>query len=288
MEQIAKPPSTAMKFAFFGAFVVVWLVLCFVLVKTSDFFREGGWGMWPILAAGLVFIVITIDRARYLFGLVKADSRALASQTRKHLMQGDVRGALTQCERSRNPMARIVEAGLAQLHRPDDEVQEAMDEAALYELPRIEIRTGYLAMIGNIATLLGLLGTIVGLITSFAGVSLEDERNPETQKRAEAYVYLVDDCQGKHGAELVACIKLNKATILARGISEAMHCTAFGLAVGILALLAFSVLNGRTQHLLDDITDGSVKLVSLAVAHRSAMQLDTLEGNAGDSLRPPI
>ena len=144
-------------------------------------------------------------------------------------------------------------------------------------MPRIETRTGYLAMLGNIATLLGLLGTIVGLITSFAGVSLENEQDPSTQRRALAYVYLVPDCKDMAGAGLVTCIKQNKATILARGISEAMHCTAFGLGVGILALLAFSVLNGRTQNLIDEITDGTVQLVNLAVLRRSAMDVAPLE-----------
>lgn len=237
--------------------------------------------MWPILAIGLLFVIVTVDRARYLFFKIKADAPLLKARVQRHLMQGDVRGALSVCERSGNPLASIVHAGLSHLHRPDEEVQEAVDEAALYEMPRIERRTGYLAMMGNVATLLGLLGTIVGLITSFAGVSLENERDPATQRRATAYVYLVPACQNMQREALVACIKQNKATILARGISEAMHCTAFGLAVGILALLAFSVLNGRTQHLIDDITDGTVKLVNLAVTHRRAMNLDVLQGSGG-------
>jgi biopolymer transport protein ExbB/TolQ len=46
-----------------------------------------------------------------------------------------------------------------------------MDEEALKELPKIEKRTGYLAMLGNLATLAGLLGTITGLIKSFSGVA---------------------------------------------------------------------------------------------------------------------
>ena len=51
---------------------------------------------------------------------------------------------------------------------------------------KIEMRTGYLAMIGNIATLLGLLGTIVGLIKSFAGVSLGNTNDPATIEKATA------------------------------------------------------------------------------------------------------
>ncbi|MBW2731876.1 MAG: MotA/TolQ/ExbB proton channel family protein [Deltaproteobacteria bacterium] len=260
--------------------MVVWAGLTVLLYKTSAFFREGGWGMWPILLVGMIFVLITIDRVRYLYLSSRLDQRQFMARIQRHLMQGDVQGAAQACQNDGDPLAKIVGAGLLNMHRPDHEVQEAVDEAALYELPRLEQRTGYLAMIGNIATLLGLLGTIVGLITSFAGVSLDKEKDPATQKRAEHYVYLVPACQpflGKPVA-LVQCIKGNKATILARGISEAMHCTAFGLLVGILALLAFSFLNGRTQRMLDNASDGAVQLVNLAVGHRSAMKLDFLKG----------
>jgi len=282
MFEQAKPMSTGLKAVFCVIFFVAWGALMLFLLKVSAFFREGGWGMWPILAVGLIFVVIAVDRVRYLFFVVKGDRRVLKARIQKHLMMGDLQGAVAVCQQSGAPFAKIVGAGLANLHRPDDEVQEAVDEASLYEMPRIETRTGYLAMIGNIATLLGLLGTIVGLITSFAGVSLDNEKDPATQKRAKSYIYLVPLCkplQDKPRA-LVACIKQNKATILARGISEAMHCTAFGLLVGIMALLAFSVLNGRTQSMIDDISDGTVLLVNLAVGHRTAMKMDGMEQGA--------
>jgi biopolymer transport protein ExbB len=281
MDQQAKPMSTGLTVVLIIVFFVVWGGLTFLLHTISPFFREGGWGMWPILAVGLVFILITIDRVKYLFFTAKSDQRALVAEVQKHLMMGDVQGAITACQTNGAPMAKIVRAGLLHLHRPDVEVQEAVDETALYEMPRLEARTGYLAMIGNIATLLGLLGTIVGLITSFAGVSLDNEKDPDTQRRAAAYVYLVPTCKPliNHPKGLVNCIKQNKATILARGISEAMHCTAFGLLVGILALLAFSVLNGRTQNMIDSISDGTVKLVNLAVGHRSAMNLESLRNS---------
>src|SRR5204863_88231 len=82
-------------------------------------------------------------------------------------------------------------------------------------------RTGYLAMIGNVATQVGLLGTIIGLIQCFAGVA------------------------GVDASE--------KARVLSDGIAEAMNCTAFGLIVAIPALVAFSLLQGRTQRRNIDI-----------------------------------
>jgi biopolymer transport protein ExbB/TolQ len=266
--------SSGIKLALFLVFVVAWLGLCFVANAILPAFKEGGWGMWPIMAVGMVAIMIIVDRVHCLFFATVVNRQRFVAEVQKHLMHGNVSAAVMYCQSSNEPLGRIVGAGLSNMKRPDVEVQEAVDEAALYELPKIEHRTGYLAMIGNIATLLGLLGTIVGLIKSFGGVSLQNVNDPATIARAKQYIHLVDACQGlKDGKQIVACIEQNKATILAKGISEAMNCTAFGLGVGIMALLAFSVLNGRTQNLLDDISEGAVYVMNLAVGNRKSMKV---------------
>jgi biopolymer transport protein ExbB/TolQ len=59
-----------------------------------------------------------------------------------------------------------------------------------------------------------------------------------------------------------------KATMLSKGISEAMNCTAFGLGTGILGLATFAWLNGITQHVLDGINQGTVETLNLVVAGR--------------------
>ena len=203
----------------------------------NDAFREGGWGMWPILLLSIFAVGLAIDRIVYLLrsGI---DKRQFVGLMQKLLAQGNVAQAIKVCSGTSKPMTRIVQAGLMKVNKSDTEVQSAMDEMSLRELPMIEKRTGYLAMIGNVATLAGLLGTIIGLIKSFAGVAG------------------VDPAQ--------------KATLLAAGISEAMNCTAFGLLVGILSLLAFSVLNGMTQSRLDDINEVSAQVMNLISNSRQA------------------
>ena len=59
-----------------------------------------------------------------------------------------------------------------------------------------------------------------------------------------------------------------KATILSEGISEAMNCTAFGLITAIPSLIAFSLLMGRTQHMINDINETSVSVLNLVVNNR--------------------
>ena len=149
------------------------------------------------------------------------------SQLSSMLRSGNYGGAVQLCSATQKPLARIIGAGVARTEQGQSWVLRGMDESAYGELPQIETRTSYLALLGNVATLAGLLGTITGLIKSFAGVSRESTGD--------------------------------KATMLAAGISEAMNCTAFGLGAGIFALLAFSVLNGWTQNLLDEINQLSLR-----------------------------
>ena len=205
----------------------------------NEAFKEGGWGMWPILMLSIFAVGITIDRVIYLLRS-SIDKRQFMGLMQKLIAQGNVAQAIKVCSGTSKPMTRIVQAGLMRINKSDAEVRAAMDEMSLRELPMIEKRTGYLAMIGNVATLAGLLGTIVGLIKSFAGVAG------------------IDPAQ--------------KAALLAAGISEAMNCTAFGLLVGILALLAFAVLNGKTQAILDDINEVSAQVMNLISGSRQAGQ----------------
>ncbi|HEY8432852.1 MAG TPA: MotA/TolQ/ExbB proton channel family protein [Sandaracinaceae bacterium] len=203
-------------------------------------FEEGGWGMYPILVWQIIAIGIIIERAIYLYRSSINKDVFLATM-QKCILAGDVARAIKLCSAANAPLARIVKAGLMKVNRPDAEVQAAMDEAALRELPKIETRTGYLALLANLAMLSGLLGTVTGLIIAFGAVANADAAS--------------------------------KATMLAKGISEAMNCTAFGLFAAILALLGFAVLNGKTQGLLDDINGATVQVMNLVVNNRSKINL---------------
>ena len=177
-------------------------------------FKEGGWGMYPILILLAITIFIAIDRFLYV-QKSKVDVDKLMSLLKSQIVSGNIQGAVNTCMASPAPVTKIIAAGLRKAGGTEHDVQQAMDEEALRELPRLEKRTGYLAMLGNLATLAGLLGTITGLIKAFAGVAGVDPSM--------------------------------KATMLSKGISEAMNCTAFGLFTGILGLATYAMLNGQTQ-----------------------------------------
>jgi biopolymer transport protein ExbB/TolQ len=209
-----------------------------VLKLLADAFHEGGWGMWPILALLMITISIVTERAVVLRKAV-IDKEKLHALLRSQIAAGNIQGAIKVCSGNPTPLTKIVQAGLMRANRSEAEIVAAMEEISLRELPAVEKRTGYLAMLGNLATLCGLLGTISGLIKSFAGVAG------------------VDPSQ--------------KATLLSKGISEAMNCTAFGLASGILGLAAYAWLNGKTQAILDDIAEMKKNVVNMLASAKAAL-----------------
>jgi biopolymer transport protein ExbB/TolQ len=208
----------------------------------SEHWRGGGAGMYPIAACLVFSLAIMVDRIQILFFAAAIDKDQFLKGLKGHIFNGNLDQAISfTAGQKQTPLTNIVKAGLLNVSKGEGEVQAAMDEASLRELPRIEKRTGYLAMIGNVATLVGLLGTIAGLITCFAGVG------------------------GADASE--------KASVLSNGIAEAMNCTAFGLLVAIPSLVAFSLLQGRTQHMVDDINETSVGVLNLIMANKDKMKL---------------
>lgn len=205
-------------------------------------FNDGGWGMYPILVSLTFALAIMVERITVLYFRAAIDKEAFLQGLKKHVYAGELDRAISYCAgQKRTPLVNVIKAGLLSVPKGDDDVQAAMDEATLRESPALERRTGYLAMIGNVATLLGLLGTIGGLISAFAAVA---NANPA-----------------------------DKATLLSRSISEAMNCTAFGLGVAIPSLVLYSVLQGRTQSMVDDINESAVGVLNLIVANRDKMRM---------------
>lgn len=205
-------------------------------------YHDGGIGMHFILICLVFTLAVLIDRIIVLYFKANIDKEAFLRGLKPHIYAGDLDKAIAFCaSQKKTPLVSVIKAGLINVPKGEEDVQAAMDEATLRESPRIERRTGYLAMLGNVATLLGLLGTIIGLIHAFGAVA---NANPA-----------------------------DKATILANSISEAMNCTAFGLLTGIIALVMYSVLQGRTQTMVDDINESSVSVLNLIVSNRDKMRM---------------
>lgn len=194
--------------------------------------NDGGVFMYFILAVSVVALAIFCERASFLYLRLKLNVDSAYQRVLSALEEYNYQGALEECSKLEgHPLGRILKAGLLRSDRRDKEIESAMEERLLAEIPLVKARVNYLTLFANIATLLGLLGTIQGLIVAFDGVSTASEAA--------------------------------KQEILARGISVAMLTTAFGLIVAIPCLVGYYMLNNRGDHLIDKFEEKALGLLNV-------------------------
>jgi len=219
-----------------------------------DLLAKGGIFMLPILMVSIAALALILERVYTLWMRYRLDEEGFLKGLMHALDEQDFAGALEECARAENnPLSRVLRAGLLKVHRSDKEIERAMEEEMLRTAPTVRKRIGYLATLGNVATLLGLLGTIFGLIQAFEGVSMAD---PAT-----------------------------KQEILARGISIAMLTTAFGLIVAIPCLLSHAFLQNKSIQMIEGLEEKAFTLFNkISSLHRDIekkevrLRMKTIEG----------
>ncbi|MBI3621053.1 MAG: MotA/TolQ/ExbB proton channel family protein [Nitrospirae bacterium] len=205
-----------------------------------NFFREGGFFMYPVLLVAALGTAVVIERFIYI-SRAMVNGEPLWQQIQKHLSSQRVDDAIKLCQGRYQPLPYVLLHGLksAKAAESREALQHAMEEATLDVLPPLERRTPYLPILANVATLLGLLGTIIGVIKAFAAVSAADPSQ--------------------------------KSVLLAQGISTALNMTAFGLIVAIPLILIYSYMQSQTTKIVDSIDQYSTKLAN----HYSGRQAAT-------------
>jgi biopolymer transport protein ExbB len=130
-----------------------------------NFFKDGGFFLYPLLIIFVVGVAIAIERWLYLT-VETARNRGLWDEVAPHLGAGNFKAAIQLANSSQAQIGTVLKYGLARLStaRRRDDIQQAMEESLLEIVPRLEKRTHYLSALANIGLLVGLLGTILALI----------------------------------------------------------------------------------------------------------------------------
>ena len=195
------------------------------------FFQKGGVFMYPILLVFAVGIAIAFERWVHL-NRARGANQEMWNTLHPVLVKGEFEKAREMADKDKSNMAQMLGMGLARQGavRRRDDIEIAMEESMMEIIPQLERRTPYVALLANIATLLGLLGTIMGLIEAFTAVA---NANPA-----------------------------EKADLLSASISVAMNTTAFGLMSAIPLLLLHAKLTSTTGHIVDSLEMASVKTLN--------------------------
>src|SRR5271156_4620044 len=131
------------------------------------FIIHGGPMLWVILLASAVAIVVFIERVLH-YHRAQINSAEFLNGVRTVLKRDNVVEALSICDATPGPVARLVKTAILNRDYGRDRVRESLEEAGLAEVPRLEEKLSLLATIAQLAPLLGLLGTVLGFINIFS------------------------------------------------------------------------------------------------------------------------
>jgi len=195
---------------------------------------NGGPVIWLILIAASIAIVIVIERILHCHR-AQINSIEFLNGVRNVLKRDNVVEAISICDATPGPVARLVKTAILNRDRGRDRVREAVEEAGLTEVPLLEERLNLLATIGQIAPLLGLLGTIIGFIRIFMRLQMDG--------------FYASVSGGEHS--------------MAAGIWEALICAAAGIAVAIIVHASYNYLVNRVNKIILDMERAAGEIVNI-------------------------
>ena len=185
-----------------------------------------------IICMGFAAIAIIIERCYMILYVYTGNGEKLMEKVQRLVLDNNISEAVKLCNSRKNSVIyQVFKAALVNAHRPFDEIQDHVEVAKLSVVPKLQKRMAYLFTLGNVSTLLGLLGTVLGLVKTFSGVGALEA----SQKQA----------------------------LLSTGISGALNATALGLVVAVPCMLAYGFLFHKISHTLDEIEHYSARLLVL-------------------------
>lgn len=199
-------------------------------------FAKGGVLVWLIALCSVVGLAIFLERLLHYHRHTINTPEFLAGITNA-LRRNALVEALSICDETPGIVARVVKAAITRYDRSREEIEDAIEEVSLQEVPRLEQNLKGLATIAHVAPLIGLLGTVVGFISSFRKI-----------EAMGSYVHVAD---------------------IASGVWMALLCTAAGLAVAIPAFVAYNYLVSRVNEMVLDAERAATEIVAFLTARQS-------------------
>jgi biopolymer transport protein ExbB len=193
------------------------------------YFVKGGFLMWPLLGFSIFSVAIIIERLLFFHRVARVDTQ-FVEKVRLLVRDNNTAGALRLCEKYRSPVTAILKKGIIEYRDGNEIMQKAMEQAGIYEIPKLEKYLPILAAIASIATLVGFTGTVLGMIRAFNSIAASGVSSP---------------------------------TVVAKGISEALITTATGLLIAAPTLLFYYYFSHRADRIMTQIEQVTKEMSSL-------------------------
>lgn len=199
---------------------------------SQNFLTQGGPTLWFILLAGAVAIAVIIERTLHLHR-AQINSVEFLSGVRNVLKRDNVVEAISICDATPGPVARLVKTAILNRDYGRERVREALEEAGSAEVPRLEAQLNILATIAQIAPLLGLLGTVLGFMDIFKTI----EANGSTAS----------------------------VSLLSHGIWRALICTGWGFGIAVPCYAAYNFLVSRVNAVVLDMERAATEILNIVI-----------------------
>ncbi len=202
-------------------------------VSIPQLMGQGGPAAYLLFVVSAVMVSIVIERWLH-YHRAQIDSMAFVNGIRNVLRQENVVEAISICDATPGPVARLTRAAILSRNEGREGVRESMEEVGITEVSVLERRLNLLGTIAQIAPLIGLLGAILGMMDIFEAISQANVLYPEVAE-------------------------------LARGVWQGLIPTAMGLAVGIVGYAAHNALVGRVNSIVLDMEKVVTEIAGIVV-----------------------
>ncbi len=199
----------------------------------KGFIVETGWLILPIILFSIFSLAIIFERILF-YPKITFNASSVLTRVFVAIRKKRIAEAIDICERTPFHSTNILKAGLVHYSESKEVIRESMENASLYEIPKLEKNLNFLSTIAQVSPLIGLLGTVIGMIECFEVV--------------------------KVGAAAVGTLNPSD---LAGGISKALNSTAAGLCVAIPTYLAYNYFVHRVNTCVLEMERGSTELLEI-------------------------
>ena len=190
---------------------------------------KGGPILIPIAILSVLALYIFFERLFVIIKFSRLDQNFM-NQIRDQVHQGNVQAARSLCKATDNPIARMIDKGLARLGKPVREIEAAIENQGKLEVFTMEKNLGFLGTIAGIAPMFGFLGTIFGVIKIFYQISLQNSLEIDT---------------------------------ISGGLYVKMISSAAGLLVGMIAYACYNYLVQRVDRVINKMEINAVQFIDL-------------------------